>query len=128
MLIVLKIVQNYKIIKLIVIFHKASSTDVPCTSLAVSYKENGEFDKYLYITKNPDVFLVDPVVMVSALPRLFSSGIGDALATYFEARQCFQSFGNNLTNTKPSLIGDNLSKLCYKIISDNIKKAMDSFK
>ncbi|KAM9957357.1 hypothetical protein ACTFIR_009462 [Dictyostelium discoideum] len=110
----------------VVIFPTAASTDAPCTSLAVLYKENGEFDQYLYIPNNPDVVLVDPVVMVTAPPRLFSSGVGDALATYFEARQCFQSFGNNLTNTKPSLIGYNLSKICYKIISENIEKAMDS--
>ncbi|KAK5575404.1 hypothetical protein RB653_010664 [Dictyostelium firmibasis] len=112
----------------VIIMPTAASSDAPCTSLAVLYKENGEFDKYLFIPNNPDVVLVDPLVMVTAPPKLFSSGVGDALATYFEARQCFQNFGNNLTNTKPSLIGYGLSKLCYKIISENIEKAMDSIK
>ncbi|KAN0004617.1 hypothetical protein ACTFIU_001855 [Dictyostelium citrinum] len=110
----------------VIILPTAASTDAPCTSLAVLYKENGEFDQYLYIPNNPDVVLVDPVVMVTAPPRLFCSGVGDALATYFEARQCYQNFGNNLTNTKSSLVGYHLSQLCYKIISDNIEKAMDS--
>ncbi|KAN0055868.1 hypothetical protein ACTA71_011755 [Dictyostelium dimigraforme] len=112
----------------VIIIPTAASTDAPCTALSVLYTENGEFDKYLSLPNNPDVVLVDPSVLVSAPERLFSSGVGDALATYFEARQCYNNFGTNLINTKTTLIGFSLAKLCYKIISDNIEIAMDSVK
>ncbi|EGC29151.1 hypothetical protein DICPUDRAFT_159300 [Dictyostelium purpureum] len=112
----------------VILMPTIASTDAPCTSLSVLYKGNGEFDKYLYLPQNPDSILVDTTVLINAPPRFFSAGVGDALATYFEARACYQTTGNNLVNMKPSRIGLGVSKMCYEIISDNIDKAMDAVK
>ena len=39
-----------------------------------------------FLPKNPDVVLVDTQVIANSPVRLTVAGIGDALATYFEAR------------------------------------------
>ena len=56
----------------------------------------------------------------SSLP---AAGVGDALATYFEARACYQADGLNLVNQRPSRTGLGLAQLCFEILSENIDKS-----
>ena len=63
-----------------------ASTDAPCSALSVLYTEEGVFDRYLFLPANPNLVLVDTDVVAAAPARLLVSGMGDALATYFEAR------------------------------------------
>ena len=46
------------------------------------------FQKYRFYRKNPDLVLVDTEVIAQAPPRLLVAGMGDVLATWFEARTC----------------------------------------
>ncbi|KAA8999398.1 glycerol dehydrogenase [Affinibrenneria salicis] len=112
--------------KPVVIVPTLASTDAPCTALSVLYKENGEFDKYLFLPKNPDAVLVDTQVIANAPVRFFAAGVGDALATYFEARACFQADGINLVLKRPSRTGLGIARLCYDILQENIETAMDA--
>lgn len=100
----------------VAIFPTIASTDAPCTALSVIYNADGSFDRYLFLPTNPDIVLADPNILVSAPTRFFVAGIGDALATYFEARACYQKNGDNLVNLKPSLAGLGIAKMCYDTI------------
>ena len=100
----------------VVIFPTIASTDAPCTALAVIYNPDGSFDRYLFLPSNPDVVLADTNILAAAPTRFFVAGIGDALATYFEARACYRKNGDNLVNLKPSLAGLGLAKMCYDTI------------
>lgn len=100
----------------VVIFPTIASTDAPCTALSVIYKTDGSFDRYLFLPTNPDVVLADTNILASAPTRFFVAGIGDALATYFEARACYQKNGDNLVNLKPSLAGLGIAKMCYDTV------------
>ena len=71
-----------------VIIPTAASTDAPCSALSVLYTPDGQFDKYLFLRNNPDLVLVDTAIVANAPVRLLGAGMGDALATYFEARAC----------------------------------------
>ncbi|MBJ7221438.1 MULTISPECIES: glycerol dehydrogenase [unclassified Brenneria] len=108
----------------VVLFPTIASTDAPCTALAVIYTESGEFERYLFLPQNPDVVVADTSIISSAPARFFSAGVGDALATYFEARACYQSDGVNLVLHKPSRTGLGLAELCYKVLSENVQSAM----
>ncbi|GAA0469505.1 MULTISPECIES: glycerol dehydrogenase [Tatumella] len=108
----------------VVLFPTIASTDAPCTALAVIYTESGEFEEYLYLPQNPDVVVADTSVITAAPVRFFSAGVGDALATYFEARACYAADGLNLVLHKPSRTGLGLAELCYRLISENIDAAM----
>jgi len=110
----------------VVLYPTIASTDAPCTALAVLYKEDGEFDEYLFLPQNPDAVIADMNILSAAPARFFSAGVGDALATYFEARTCYASDGVNLVLKKPSRTGLGLAELCYTMLRENIDAAMDA--
>lgn len=110
----------------VIIVPTLASTDAPCTALSVIYKEDGSFDRYLFLDDNPALVLADTQVLIEAPEKYFSAGVGDALATYFEARACYKANGKNLVNQHPSRTGLGLAQLSYEIISENISSAMDA--
>lgn len=69
----------------------AASSDAPCSALAVLYTADGRLDRYLPLTQNPQLVLADSEVIAAAPPRLLAAGMGDALATWYEARACARS-------------------------------------
>ncbi|MDE9500294.1 iron-containing alcohol dehydrogenase, partial [Xenorhabdus bovienii] len=70
----------------VIISPTLASTDAPTSALSVLYTELGKFDRYLRYPQNPDIVLMDTSIVAKAPVRLFVAGMGDALATYFEAR------------------------------------------
>ncbi len=100
----------------VVIVPTIASTDAPCSALSVIYTEEGVFDHYLFLPENPNLVLVDTQVVVKAPTRLLVAGMGDALATYFEARACQTSGATSCaggTTTKAAMA---LAKLCYETL------------
>jgi glycerol dehydrogenase len=73
----------------------AASSDAPCSALSVVYTDEGQHSHELYYKKNPDVVLLDSEIVANAPVRLLVSGMGDALATYFEARANAESNSAN---------------------------------
>ncbi|MGO1173707.1 MAG: iron-containing alcohol dehydrogenase, partial [Actinomycetaceae bacterium] len=63
-----------------------ASTDAPCSALSVVYTEDGAMEEYRFFPRNPDLVLVDTQLVANAPVRLLVAGIGDALATWPEAR------------------------------------------
>lgn len=112
----------------VIIVPTLASTDAPCTALTVFYKENGEFDEYLFLPENPHTIIVDSQIIADAPVRFFAAGVGDALATYFEARMCYLSDGVNLVNKRPSRTGLGIAELCYQLLIENVAAAMDAVK
>lgn len=110
----------------VVLFPTIASTDAPCTALAVIYTETGAFDRYLFLPQNPDAVIADTQIIAAAPARFFAAGVGDALATYFEARACYQSDGVNLVLKRPSRTGLGLAQLCYELLRENVAAAMDA--
>ncbi|WP_340611723.1 glycerol dehydrogenase [Xenorhabdus bharatensis] len=90
-----------------------ASTDAPTSALSVLYTELGEFDSYLFYPKNPDIVLVDTKIIAKSPVRLFVAGMGDALATYFEARASSTAHNPTMAGGRTSLTGLALAKLCY---------------
>ncbi|WP_156299600.1 glycerol dehydrogenase [Streptobacillus canis] len=103
-----------------------ASTDAPCSALSVIYTDNGEFEQYLFLKANPNVVVMDTEVIVNAPARLLAAGIGDALATYYEAKACLDSNSNTIAGGKPSKTAIALAKLCLDIIMEDGVKAMAS--
>lgn len=99
----------------VIIAPTIAATDAPCSALAVIYSEHGVFERYLVLPKNPDCVLVDTSLVANAPVDLLVSGMGDALATYWEADTCAKSCKPNaLTGaTPPTLSSLALARLCY---------------
>lgn len=106
----------------VVIAPTVASTDAPCSALSVIYTDEGVFDEYLLLPKNPDIVLVDTSIIAKAPARLLVSGMGDALATYFEARAAIASNSCNMPGGQPTMASLTLAKLCYDtLIKDGFK-------
>lgn len=117
-----KAISHYSNIPVMIV-PTVASTDAPCTALAVLYKNDGSFDKYLFLEESPKIVLVDSNIIAKAPPRLLAAGMGDALATYFEARTCYNANQKNLINGTSTIAAMTLAKLCYDTLISDGKKA-----
>ena len=97
----------------VVIVPTIASTDAPTSALSVIYTPEGEFERYLILPKNPDLVLVDTRIIAQAPVRFLVAGMGDALATWFEAQSAQQSFAANMTGNLGSMTAYTLARLCY---------------
>lgn len=73
-----------------------ASSDSPCSALSVIYSEDGVVQGSRFHRKNADLVLVDTQVIAQSPPRLLVAGMGDALATWFEAKTCVEGHVKNL--------------------------------
>lgn len=110
-----KAVAHYSKLPLAVV-PTIAATDAPCSALAVIYTTEGVFESYLVLPKNPDLVLVDTEIIAKAPVRLLISGMGDALATWFEADACTKSFAANLPGGLSTTAALSLARLCYDIL------------
>jgi glycerol dehydrogenase len=62
-----------------------AATDAPTAKVSVIYDEKGAFETFLVFPTNPAMVFVDTEVIAKAPVTQLVSGMGDALATYFEA-------------------------------------------
>ena len=90
-----------------------ASTDAPCSGCAVLYSEDGVFLSVAYQKTNPAAVLVDETVIAAAPARFLVAGMGDALATWFEADSCRRTQSPNACGGLSPMIGQHVARLCY---------------
>lgn len=102
----------------VVVVPTIASTDAPCSSVCVVYSPEGIFQRVDLLPRNPEVVLVDTEVIAQAPARFLVAGMGDALATWFEAESCRVSRGRNIPGAVGSMTAHALARLCYETIRD----------
>lgn len=112
-----KAVAHYAGLPMVIVPTIASS-DAPCSSVSVLYHEDGVFDRYLFLDSCPDMVIADTALISGAPAKLLVAGMGDAMATWFEARACRNSGKNNQVHAKPTRAATALAKLCW----ENLKR------
>jgi glycerol dehydrogenase len=100
-----------------------ASSDAPCSALSVVYREDGGFDTYLFYRRNPDLVLVDTAVIASSPLRLLVAGMGDALATWFEAETVIAARKANQVGGATTISAAALARLCYETLLRDGKDA-----
>src|SRR5262249_36157037 len=93
-----------------------ASSDAPCSALSVIYTEDGIFQQYRFYRKNPDLVLVDTAVIARSPVRLLVAGMGDALATMFEAKTCVEGHVKNMRGGGSTQSALALAELCYRTL------------
>ncbi len=108
-----------------------AATDAPTSHSAVLYTKDHHFDDYAYFIQSPSVVLMDTTVIAQAPTRFLISGMGDALATYYEARATRRSNSNvnaGLPNgyhtgdtapAKGTIASITLARACYETVIEN---------
>lgn len=100
-----------------------ASTDAPCSALSVIYTEEGVFEEYLFLPSNPNMVLMDTDIIAKSPVRLTVAGMGDALATYFEARACQRSDATSCAGGKTTSAAMALAELCFDTLMEEGVKA-----
>lgn len=97
------------------------ASDAPCSALSVIYSEDGVFESYLFLPRNPDCVLVDTAVVAQSPARFLVAGMGDALATVWESGTCARSGKPNpLTEGgQQTLATLALARLCYDTLRES---------
>ncbi|MEG1254367.1 glycerol dehydrogenase [Clostridium sp.] len=113
----------------VVIIPTIASNDAPCSGLSVVYNDQGVVVKVIYSKRNPDLVLVDSEIISKAPVSLLVAGMGDALATYFEARAVKASGARNMARGNVTNTAMIMSRLCYDLLIANgveAKKAAEN--
>src|SRR5580700_4802449 len=74
--------------------------------------------------KNPDLVLVDTQVIAQSPPRLLVAGMGDALATWFEAKTCATGHVRNMRGGASTQSALALAELCYRTLLEDGGEAL----
>lgn len=106
----------------VIIVPTAASSDAPCSRLSVVYTEDHEFEHYLPLNKNPDMVIMDTDIIAKAPVRFLMAGIGDALATYYEAAACVKADVVTMAGGHVTKAAITLAKLCRDtLLEDGLK-------
>ena len=104
----------------------AASSDAPCSALSVVYTEDGAVERYLFYKRNPELVLVDTSVIAKAPARLLTAGMGDALATWFEAKTVMEAKKANQVGGSTTISAAALAKLCYETLLEDGLAALNA--
>jgi glycerol dehydrogenase len=92
-----------------------AATDAPTASACVVYSNEGSVVDY-FTTSNPEYVLMDTRIIAEAPARFLVSGMGDALATWFEAETCDRSQFRNISGGFNLRAIMSLAEACYKTL------------
>ncbi|MEI7894458.1 MAG: glycerol dehydrogenase [Myxococcales bacterium] len=102
-----------------------ASSDAPCSALSVVYDVDGAFDRCIFYPKNPELVLVDTSLVAAAPRRYLVSGMGDALATWYEARTVIEARGTNQLGGATTIAARALAELCGRtLFADGVDAAL----
>lgn len=99
-----------------------AASDAPCSGISILYDDSGVMLGRIN-TRNPDVVLVDTAMIAEAPVRFFVAGIGDGLATWYEAESCRQSFARNVPGERGGLLAQATATLCRDVILSRGRQA-----
>ncbi len=112
-----------------IIVPTSASSDAPAADWAAVYTREGVHISGRPTRRSTELVLVDSEIIVNAPARLFSAGIGDALATWFEAKACLNSCTPTCVGTYRSCrVGTAVSRECYNILREDGLSALRAVK
>ncbi len=105
-----------------------ASSDAPCSALSIIYTEDGVFHECRIYRRNPDLVLVDTQLIASGPARLLVAGMGDALASWFEAKTCVAGNVRNMRGGASTRSALALAELCYRTLLEDGTDALAALK
>jgi len=103
----------------VVIVPTLASNDAPCSALSVLYTPEGVMSGAEFFPRSPVLVVVDTAIVANASERYLVAGMGDAMATWYEARACFAN--PNATTTigaRPTLAACAIGEVCASTLFD----------
>lgn len=103
----------------VVVVPTIAASDAPCSALSVIYHPDGTVSHDRFLPRNPDLVLVDTRIIARAPARFLAAGIGDALATWYEADACRQSGARNCMGLPGTPLAFAIAAQCRQVILDH---------
>ena len=97
----------------VVICPSLASNDAPCSALSVIYTPDGVSVAAEFFPASPAIVAVDTRIVAEAPVRYLVAGMGDAIATRYEAKTCFQNpKARSTVGARPTLAAGAIGELC----------------
>ncbi len=97
----------------VVICPSLASNDAPCSALSVIYTPEGVSEAAEFFPASPAIVAVDTRIVAEAPVRYLVAGMGDAMATRYEAKTCFQNpKARSTVGARPTLAAGAIGELC----------------
>ncbi|MAV24525.1 MAG: glycerol dehydrogenase [Gammaproteobacteria bacterium] len=111
----------------IVVIPSLASNDAPTSAVAVLYSTEGVFTGAEFFPQNPALVIVDTEIIADSSPRYLAAGIGDAMATWYEARVCINNpNGRSTVGARPTLAATAISEICARTLMSEGAEALDA--
>lgn len=95
-----------------------ASTESATSTISVLYDQEGNFSRYVQLSRNPELVLVDSRILVAAPSRYLAAGIAGALATSYAVEACIKSQAVSIAGgIAPALVrytAKSCQKFCFK--------------
>ncbi len=112
-----------------VICPSLASNDAPCAALSVMYKPDGVFKGVEFFPNSPALVVIDSRIVAEAPARYLVSGMGDAMATWYEARTCLHNpKARNVLGARPTLAASAIGELCANTLFEYGLSASEAVK
>jgi glycerol dehydrogenase len=97
----------------VVIVPTLASNDAPCSALSVMYSPEGVMSGVESFKESPALVLVDTRIVANSPERYLVAGMGDALATWYEAHACnTNTRGKSFVGARPTLAAGAIAEVC----------------
>lgn len=96
-----------------------ASNDSPTSAASVWYDEDGNCTGFDCWPFNPDLVLVDSLVISRAPARALVAGMGDALATWVEAKVALQTGAGNIAGGVSTMAAMAIAELGYQVLLEH---------
>ncbi len=96
-----------------VIVPTLASNDAPCSAVSVLYFPSGVYSHIEFFPQSPALVVVDTGIVAAAPERYLTAGMGDAMATWYEAQACLRNpNGVNACFARPTLASTAMGEIC----------------
>jgi len=108
----------------VVIVPTLASNDAPCSALAVMYLSDGTSSGVEFYPASPALVLVDTGIIASAPERFLVSGMGDAMATWYEAKVAIENpAGTSSIRGRPTIAAAAIGEACANTLFEHGARA-----
>lgn len=110
----------------VIVVPTLASNDAPCSALSVLYTSSGVVTGAEFFRHSPAYVIVDTEVIAAASPRYLVAGMGDAMATWYEAKVCADNpHARNALGARPTLAASVLGQACANVLYDDGLRAIE---
>ncbi len=111
----------------VVICPTIASTDAPCSAVSIMYTPEGVGKGPEFYPGSPALVVVDTGIIAESPLRHLVAGMGDALATCYEARTCYSNpEGRSIVGARMTIAALTIAELCAKTVFEEGKNAISA--